>query len=271
MPSQWRHNEGDGVSNHQPHDCLLNRLFRRRSKKTSKLRATGLCDGNSSVTDEFPAQRTCNAENVSIWWRHHALVAVYLYCKIPYHHISDNWKTIIWIRQNTTMNKVFAIVNLVRICSANVTFTLMNEVLEGSVSVACFPTQCRSVVEASLRCANASNCRGITNGNSMDNLYLTCFCSFDDTAFIAGGEQPDLSYRDMTVFRKSKTFIYTHISIDINEVEKNQCFCLYCRCCYHNHDKLISFDNLSYCPKSKYYFWRCNKFFQDLHCSFRWI
>ena len=24
---QWRHNGVDGVSNHQPHDCLLNRLF----------------------------------------------------------------------------------------------------------------------------------------------------------------------------------------------------------------------------------------------------
>ena len=35
---QWRHNEGDGVSNHQPHDCLLNRLFRGRSKKISKLK-----------------------------------------------------------------------------------------------------------------------------------------------------------------------------------------------------------------------------------------
>ena len=28
---QWRNNERDGVSDHQPHDCLLNRLFRRRS------------------------------------------------------------------------------------------------------------------------------------------------------------------------------------------------------------------------------------------------
>ena len=71
MSLPWRHNERDGVSNHQPHDCLLNRLFRRRSKKTSKLRVTGLCDGNSPVTGEFPAQRTSNAENVSIWWRHH--------------------------------------------------------------------------------------------------------------------------------------------------------------------------------------------------------
>ena len=46
---QWRHNWGDGVSNHQPHDCLLNRLFRRRSKKTSMLRVSGLCVGNSPV------------------------------------------------------------------------------------------------------------------------------------------------------------------------------------------------------------------------------
>ena len=43
----WRHNDHDGVSNHQPHGCLLNRLFRRRSKKTSMLRVTGLCVGNS--------------------------------------------------------------------------------------------------------------------------------------------------------------------------------------------------------------------------------
>ena len=43
----WRHNDHDGVSNHQPHGCLLNRLFRRWSKKTSKLRVTGLCVGNS--------------------------------------------------------------------------------------------------------------------------------------------------------------------------------------------------------------------------------
>ena len=68
---QLRHNEPDGVSNHQPRDCLLNRLFRRRSKKTSKLRVTGLCAGNSPATGEFPAQRASNAENVSIWWRHH--------------------------------------------------------------------------------------------------------------------------------------------------------------------------------------------------------
>ena len=65
-PLHWRHNGRDGVSNHQPHNCLLNGLFRRRSKKTSKLRATGLC----AVPGEFPAQMASNAENVSIWWRH---------------------------------------------------------------------------------------------------------------------------------------------------------------------------------------------------------
>ena len=46
---QWRHIGRDRVSNHQPHDYLLNSLFKRRSKKTSKLRVTGLCAGNSLV------------------------------------------------------------------------------------------------------------------------------------------------------------------------------------------------------------------------------
>ena len=65
------HDELDGVSNHQPHDYLLNRLFRQRLNKASRLRITGPCVGNSPVTGEFPAQRASNAQNVSIWWRHH--------------------------------------------------------------------------------------------------------------------------------------------------------------------------------------------------------
>ena len=77
---QWRPNGRDGVSNHQPHDCLLNRLFRRRSKKTSKLCVTGLCVGNSPVTGEFPALRASNAENVSIWWRHHEKCMKWIDC-----------------------------------------------------------------------------------------------------------------------------------------------------------------------------------------------
>ena len=71
---QWRHNEWDGVSNHQRHDCLLNRLFRHRSNKTSKLRVTGLCEGIHRWLCEFPAQRASNAENVSIWWCHRGTV-----------------------------------------------------------------------------------------------------------------------------------------------------------------------------------------------------
>ena len=59
---KWRHNGRDSVSNHQPHDCLFNRLFKRRLKKISKPRVTGLCAGNSPVTDEFPAQMASNAE-----------------------------------------------------------------------------------------------------------------------------------------------------------------------------------------------------------------
>ena len=70
----WRYNEHDGVSNRQPHDFLLNRFFRCRSKKISKLRVIGLCEGNSPVAGEFHTPRASNAENVSICWRHHDLI-----------------------------------------------------------------------------------------------------------------------------------------------------------------------------------------------------
>ena len=73
---QWRHNGRDSVSNHQPHDCLLNRLFKLRSKKTTKLRTTGLCAGNSPGTGEFPAQMASYTKNVSIWWCHRVTISV---------------------------------------------------------------------------------------------------------------------------------------------------------------------------------------------------
>ena len=98
----WRHNGRDGVSNHQPHDYLLNRLFRRRSKKTSKLRVTGLCAGYSPVTGELPAQMASNAEFVFLWWCHHSIkrsirkyqiaaVTGYI-CPSLFHHLSQ-WLT----------------------------------------------------------------------------------------------------------------------------------------------------------------------------------
>ena len=71
----WCRNERDIISNQRRLDCLLNRLFGCISKKTSKIRVTGLCEGNSPATREFPAQRASNAENVFTWWRHHVSVA----------------------------------------------------------------------------------------------------------------------------------------------------------------------------------------------------
>ena len=82
----WRHNGHNGVSNHQSHDCLLNPLFRCRSQKTPKLRVTGLCEVNSPVTGEFPAQRASNAEKVSIWCRHHGFGAGNAQASHPHAH-----------------------------------------------------------------------------------------------------------------------------------------------------------------------------------------
>ena len=64
---QIRHDESEGVSNHELRDCLLNHLFMAQIKENSQLRVTGLC--------EFPEQMASNADNVSIWRRHHEWLA----------------------------------------------------------------------------------------------------------------------------------------------------------------------------------------------------
>ena len=70
-PMQWRHNECDGVvPNHRRLGCLLNRLFRCRSKRTSNVYVNGRCEGNPPLTGGFPSQRASDVENVPIWWRH---------------------------------------------------------------------------------------------------------------------------------------------------------------------------------------------------------
>ena len=58
---QWRHNEPYSVSNHQPHDCLLNRLFRRRSKKhqssASLAFVRGIHRGPGNSPHKWPVMR----------------------------------------------------------------------------------------------------------------------------------------------------------------------------------------------------------------------
>ena len=55
---QWRHDARDGVSNRELHYCFLNRLFKCRSKKTSKLRVTSL----------FASDREMRASNAEKWF-----------------------------------------------------------------------------------------------------------------------------------------------------------------------------------------------------------
>ena len=111
-PLEWCHNERDDIWNHRRLDYLLSRLFRRRSKRTTMLRVTGLCEGksttwwrhhvtqatncshepsdyqrmktqssaftvlcegNTRVSSGFSLQRASNMESVSMSWRHHGM------------------------------------------------------------------------------------------------------------------------------------------------------------------------------------------------------
>ena len=68
---QWRHNGRDGVSNHLPPDCLLTVYSAADQRKHQSSASLSFVRGihRSPV---IPVQMASNAENVSIWWRHHA-------------------------------------------------------------------------------------------------------------------------------------------------------------------------------------------------------
>ena len=65
---QWRHNKRDGVSNHRRLDCLLNRLFRRRSTKIN-FRVTGIFRGIHRWPVNSPHKKSVTWKSISIWWR----------------------------------------------------------------------------------------------------------------------------------------------------------------------------------------------------------
>ena len=107
---QSRHDERYDVSNHRRLACLLNRLFRRRSKKTSKFRITGLCEGKQSVNGWFPSQRVSSTENVSIWWSHHGLCVMGLTAQVK-RAAAGNWAPrgrLWWRHQKETFSALLA-------------------------------------------------------------------------------------------------------------------------------------------------------------------
>ena len=90
----WRHNDHDGVSNHQPHCYLLNRLFGRRSKKTSKLRVTGLCVGNSPGPVNSPHKGPVTRKMVPF----DDVIMIWSFCKRDFLCIvlKENFSTLFW-------------------------------------------------------------------------------------------------------------------------------------------------------------------------------
>ena len=130
--SQWHHNGLHGVSNHQPHHCLLNRLFRHRWKNTSKIHVTGLCEGNSPVTGEFPAQMASNADMcvhlmTSSWsnvfqinhvkhmnkiWVYYRNISTYInmlaiFQRYEYNLMTSSWSNVFQINHVKHMNKIW--------------------------------------------------------------------------------------------------------------------------------------------------------------------
>ena len=72
--SQWRHNERDRVASQITsltivYSTVYSGVDQRKHQRSALLAFVRRI--HPSVTGEFPAQKASNAENISIWWRHH--------------------------------------------------------------------------------------------------------------------------------------------------------------------------------------------------------
>ena len=119
---RWRHNDHDGVSNHQPHGCLFNRLFRRRSKKTSKIRVTGLCAGNSPEPVNSPhkgpvTRKMFPFDDVIMWrccfvlerpiWQEQSLKGLGQWCRVCIRNSLHVYYIRIWMWPRTLILTLF--------------------------------------------------------------------------------------------------------------------------------------------------------------------
>ena len=94
VTSQGRHSGPDSVSNHQPHYCLLKRLFGRRSKKTSKLRVTfvrGIHRRPANSPHKWPVTRKMFPFDYVIMFHWHSQIcrADFYLLVSHYHHCHD--------------------------------------------------------------------------------------------------------------------------------------------------------------------------------------
>ena len=71
---QWRHIGRDNVSNHQPHDYLLNRLFKRGSKKNQSSASLAFVGGGGGIYRwpvNSPHKGPVTRKMFPFWLRHH--------------------------------------------------------------------------------------------------------------------------------------------------------------------------------------------------------
>ena len=66
-PLQWRHDGRNGVSNHQPHDCLRNRLFRHKSTKNQSS-ASQAPKGSRAIRDRASYHKISNSLQCFLFW-----------------------------------------------------------------------------------------------------------------------------------------------------------------------------------------------------------
>ena len=131
---RWRHDLCDGVSNHRRLDCLLDRLFRRRSKKTSRFHVNGLCEGNPPVTGGFPNPPVDSPQKGQLRGKCFYLMTSSLQKAFPYHEVtilsSDTTALGCWSATNSFLLSASPVILI-----SNVLFGLRNPRYDNDVFI----------------------------------------------------------------------------------------------------------------------------------------
>ena len=110
----WRHDERDGVSNHQRLVLFAQRFVQAQIKESIKAPLHWPLWGESTGDRWIPLTKGSNAENVSIWWCQHAP-------KNP-----PAWYTL-WIYGEATDNNMIIIVVMVRTMISKIKMIVPND------------------------------------------------------------------------------------------------------------------------------------------------
>ena len=106
----WRHSECNGISNHQPHDCLFNPIFRHRSKRHQFSASLAFLNGIHrwpvNSPHKGPVKRKVFSFDDVIIHKGRANQTIDYYLAVSLYEVFNTWPSDRWYETNEASNNI---------------------------------------------------------------------------------------------------------------------------------------------------------------------